>query len=134
MRYATTYILVCTLVLGEVHTFWETNQSGREIQNWILNNYKPMSVQWNVKYLTDQILPILYFIAMLKYRRNRINEATVKTWIYFSILDMIMYFYNYKTYQYGGVYLWVVLIWVLTYWGKDIASFLWKHIKLWGKP
>lgn len=111
-KYATSMILAATLPLGELHTFWERDT---RVQNWILDRTVPMTIQWNVKYLTDQVWWILVFIAMLLYVENRINKATALSFLVFSVLDLFMYIYNFKTYDYGYVYFIIAIIWIIFY-------------------
>lgn len=111
-KYLTTILLAFTLPLGEIHTFWERNTT---VQNWIIARNVPMLIHWNVKLFTDQLLFIIIFVAAYFYDRNRINKATIQTFICFSILDSILYFYNYKTYGYGYVYILLPFIWITFY-------------------
>lgn len=111
-RYLTTLILWATLLLGELHTFWE-NSTKKE--NWILTRYVLMPIQWNVKLVTDEAVYIIIFAAMWFYRKNRVNDTTVLTFILFSIIDTGMYFYNYKTYGFGIVYVLFLVLWVVIY-------------------
>lgn len=112
-RYLTSILLWFSLLLSELHTFWE-NASQKPV-NWILKRSVPMSVQWNVKMLTDQIWYILIFVAMFYYKKNRINRTTVITFIFFSLFDTVMYVYNYKTYEYSIVYFLLLITWILIY-------------------
>lgn len=126
MRYATTWALMITIILGEVHTFWE--RSKLVYENWVLFNYVPMSVQWNIKTAVDQLNFILYFVATFYYGRypNRVNMTTVRTFICFMIIDTGMYFYNYKTVNYGYVYFLLALIWAAMYYWPIVRKIKWK--------
>lgn len=112
-KYLFTYLLVFTLILGEVHTYWEKKPIRNE--NWIINNSVPMSIQWNVKLATDQAWYIIVFTSMLFYKPNRVNKATVPAFICFAVIDTLFYFWNYKTYGYGYTYLFVAGIWLILY-------------------
>lgn len=122
---ATTILLSCTVLIGELHNFWSDNA---QVQNWIVANPRPMLIAWNVKYLTNQITPILYFLAWILYRANRVNLTTIKCFLVFSVFDTILYFYNFKTYGYGGVYVWLIAIWAAMYnfrrWDKHLSKIL----------
>lgn len=115
MKYATTILLACTIVIGELHTVWERQPVRYE--NWIINRNVPMSVQQNVKNACDQLNFILYFVAFLSYAGhcNRVNKTTVKTFAVFMFADAALYFWNYKTYDYYIVYFWLIGIWALIY-------------------
>ena len=104
LRYATTLILASTLIIGEVHTFWE--KGSQDKVNWIINSYQPMTMQWNVKFLCDEINVILYFVAFYLYGKypNRTNKATVLSFLFLAIVDMALYFWNFKTIDYHYVY------------------------------
>ena len=114
-KYLTTMILGLTLLIGEIHVFWE-RASTRPV-NWIWNNPVPMSLQWNIKYVCLQLNYTLYFLSMLTYcgYDNRINRTTVVAFVLFSLVDTLMYFYNYKTFGYSITYLTLLIIWILVY-------------------
>lgn len=121
-RYLFSYILGFTLIIGEVHTFWERGK--QELSNWIIDRYVPMTTQWNVKCVTDQLWYILVFTAIYFYRANRVNKTTVKAFICFAIIDTLFYFWNWKTYGYGYTYLWVAALWLIIYnWNRLL---IWK--------
>lgn len=113
MRYITSILLYASLLLGEVHTLFE-NASTKPV-NWILFREVPMSLQWNVKMVTDQLWFIFILVAMWFYRPNRINNTTVITFIGYAIIDFAMYFINYKTYEYGIVYTGLLIAWIIIY-------------------
>lgn len=115
MKYLTTYLLAATILIGELHTFWE--RSSLQVSNWIIFRYVPMSLQWNIKFAADELNPILYFIAFLLYGKypNRVNKTTVKTFIWFCTIDAGLYFLNWKTFSYGYMYVALIIIWFVTY-------------------
>lgn len=114
-KYATTYILTLSLLIGELHTYWE--KGVQHVQNWIIARDVPMSIQWNVKLATDQLNYILYFIAAFYYGKtlNLVNKSTVLSFIALSVIDTCMYFYNYKTYGFGIVYILYVCLWIIIF-------------------
>lgn len=111
-NYATTLIIWASLIIGELHTLWENS---KQTANWIISKRVEMPVQWNVKYATDEIWFVLMGFAIYLYLPNRINRATVKAYIAFCFLDMLMYFYNYKQQGYEAVYTFLLITWVLIY-------------------
>lgn len=74
-----------------------------------------MPVQWNVKYATDELWFILMAAAILLYVPNRTNKATVKAFLIYCSLDLVMYFYNYKQEGYGAIYTILLISWILIY-------------------
>lgn len=110
----TTCILILSIVVAESHTYIPPQYVAIK-QNWIYSIDRTMEIQWNVKYLSDQVNMILYFLAMFFYNGNRINKTTVVTFIYLSIIELGMYFHNYKTLHYGSVYVWTLGIWFVLY-------------------
>jgi hypothetical protein len=120
-KYATTFLIGLTLLVNEIHTFWERKPVS--IQNWIIDAYKPMTVQWNVKYASDQLNFILFAFALLLYVPNRANRSTAITLVCYAFLDTIAYFYNYKTFGYGLIYLILAGIWNLSFfWHKNSTN------------
>ena len=111
-KYATTLIIWASLIISELHSFWEnTTQQA----NWILDEYVPMSVQWNVKNVTDELWFIMMGVALLVYVPNRINRTTAAAFTLFCIADFFMYFYNYKQAGYGALYTFLLIAWILIY-------------------
>lgn len=139
MRYLTTWILIATWIIGELHTKWEYRSEWKDVngkwvymsyvddtwvvlptENWIINEYFPLIRQTNVKNALDQVNYILYFTAFLVFavslkQRNRINYTTITVFLLFMIVDALMYFWNYKTWHYGFVYFGLILVWLLLF-------------------
>jgi hypothetical protein len=102
-KYATAFLILISLSIGEVHTFWE--KDAIRYENWIYSISVPMSIQWNIKFLTSGINSILIALALLLYQRNRFNKSIAIGYFFFTIFDILLYFYNYKTsYKYSTVY------------------------------
>ncbi len=120
--YLTTLILAATLLIGEIHTFWERGIQVK--QNWIITRYEPMTIQWNVKFVGEELNWLLFTIAMLFYGRypNRVNRITVGIFIATATLDIVLYFWNFKTVNYHYVYFGMAAAWAILYWWTDIAK------------
>lgn len=119
-KYATTWLLILSIVIAESHSYiseipYLPKDFATRKQNWILTVDRTMEVQWNVKFLSDEINAVLYFLAMFFYNRNKYNKATVVAFIFLCFVDLIMYFHNYKTLHYGSVYIWGLGIWAATF-------------------
>ncbi len=111
-KYRTTLLIWASLLVSELHSLWENCKVN---QNWIFKERVVMSVQWNVKNVTDEIWFIMMALAILVYEKNRINRTTVLAYTAFCIIDMFMYFYNYKREGYGAVYTFLLIAWILIY-------------------
>ena len=126
-KYLTTILLVATIPLGELHTFWHND---RTVENWIYAHPTPMLIQWNVKFLTNEITPIFYFLAWYFYKPNKINKTTVISFLWLAVFNLFLYFYDFKTgSKFGSVYLWFIGFWLLTAGIKEIANYLWDWIR-----
>lgn len=112
-KYLTTLLLGITLIIGEIHTFWE--RGSQKKVNWIIKRYEPMTVQWNVKFVCDELNIVIYFVAMILFVRNRINKTSVVSFIYLAVADMALYFWNFKTYDYHYLYLTLFVVWPMTF-------------------
>lgn len=113
MRYKTTILIWASLLVNEAHTLFEKS---KEVQNWILFKYRPMSIDWNLRYLADEISPLLVALALLVYQKNRINDTTVKFLVAYGIVDLVLYFINYKDKEvYRYVYLFLIISWIIIY-------------------
>lgn len=130
-RYATTLILASTLLIGEIHTFWE--KLPVRYENWIIQIYKPLTIQWNVKFVGDELNWILFTIAMWCFGKypNRVNKITVGTFIALAIADMGLYFWNFKTVDFHYVYFCMAGIWALIYFrlAERGISIVWHWLK-----
>lgn len=112
-KYLSTILIGISLFVGEVHTFWEGGAV--RTQNWILKVERPMALQWNIKYVCMQAQGIIIAFALLYYHRNRINNTVAAAFVFYNIADTVLYFYNYKLYGYGYVYLLIVLFGIIYY-------------------
>lgn len=116
-KYAVTILLWISLLYSEIHTLFEGEPV--KYENWIIAEYVPMPLQQNVKIATDEgwfifIFAIMY-VALVGGQNNRINRTTVKAFIWFCVMDAILYFYNYKGEFYGFNYTFLMIVWILIY-------------------
>lgn len=87
-----------------------------------------MLIQWNVKFLGEQVLWIMIAAAFYLYRPNRVNYTSAKVFLIWTIIDLINYVHNYKMINYGPVYLWLAAFWLLIFYGKVIGKYIWKTL------
>lgn len=113
-KYATTWLLILSIVIAESHSYIPEKYANKK-ENWIYSIDWTMEVSWNVKLLSHEVNGILYFLAMFFYNRNRVNKATVVTFIFSCCIDLIMYLHNGKTLYYGSVYVWTLGIWAVAF-------------------
>lgn len=123
-KYLTTWLLVLSIVISESHSYVPDKYAEKK-GNWIYSIDRPMELQWNIKFLSDEINMILYGVAMFFFKRNRINETTVITFIFLCCIGLGMYFHNFKTLHYGSVYVWTLGIWFVVH----IRQPIWKAVK-----
>lgn len=119
--YLTTFLLVLTLPIGELHMLWEGDTRA---ENWILTVDRTMLIKWNMKYVEAQVIVILYFAAWWLWKPNKVNWTTVIAFFWLAIIDTCMYFYDYKTGDFGKVYYWFVGIWFLVYKWHSITAWI----------
>lgn len=117
----TSLILFATIFVGELHNFWAGNET---VQNWILFRPTPMPIEWNVKYLIQEVLPIMYFLAWIFYKDNPVNNAVIKSFLFLSVIDLAVYLVNFKTGEFGSIYFWFIAFFLLTLKRKQLASWL----------
>lgn len=123
--YATTLILALTIFIGELHKFWEYDST---VQNWIIAEYRPMLIKWNMKYLEVEVSVIAYFCAWLLYIPNKVNRTTIWAMFWLAVMDVVLYFYNYKTHGFGAVYYWFAAFWIISFYWNRATNWLWHHI------
>jgi high-affinity Fe2+/Pb2+ permease len=111
-QYSTTLLIWASLIAGEIHTFFENLNV---VQNWILFDNVPMDIQWNVKFVGNEIQGVLIALALLTYKKNRINDTTAKVYVGYLIADLFLYFCNYKRDGYEWMYLFILISWILIY-------------------
>lgn len=113
MRYKTTILIWASLIVNEAHTFFE---NVTKEANWILTKKVPMLIQWNVKFVGEEVSGLLIALALLLYSKNKINDTTVKVFVLYWVMDLILYFYDYKGRDsYKWVYLVILISWILIY-------------------
>lgn len=132
-KYATTWLLILSIIIAESHSYiseipYLPKDFATRKENWILTVDRTMEIQWNVKYLSNEINAILFFIAMLFYNKRWGNKTTVITFIALCFIDLGMYFHNYKTLHYGSVYVWTAAIWILVFFSRTLSE---KTLSLW---
>lgn len=122
-KYATTWLLIASIVIAEAHSYLPYEYAMKK-ENWIYSVDRTMEIQWNVKYLADQVNAVLYFVAMFFYNRNKVNKTTVLTFIILCIIDLGMYLHNYKTLHYGSVYVWTLGVWTVIYYRFTLMNYV----------
>jgi len=112
-KYLTAILLSFSLLVSEVHTFWEGGAI--RMQNWILKVDRTMALQWNIKFVCMQAQGIIVALSLFYYHSNRVNKTAAAAFVFYNIADTILYFYNYKLYGYGYVYLLIVVFGIFYY-------------------
>jgi len=112
MKNWSTIILVLTLPLGELHTFWANDTS---VQNWIITEYIPMTVQWNIKFSAQELSVFAYFWAWVLWKENKVNRTTRMAFLWLAVMNVLLYFYNYKLGGFGKIYYWFAAFWIIVY-------------------
>jgi len=116
------FLLCLTYFVGEAHTFWQNDTT---VQNWILFAYKPMTVQWNVKYLSEEIINVMVVVAfsmMLKNGWNKYYGVTATIYLTYRLLDVVFYFATFKTYNYYWIFLIISLFEVYLWYKNGITD------------
>lgn len=101
-----------SFLAGELHTIWENSMAQA---NWIINQKVMMPIQWNIKYAGEEVQGILIALAILFYKDTKFNRTTAKAFVFYYILDLLFYFYNYKRDGYGWTYTLTLIAWILIY-------------------
>lgn len=127
-KYVTTLILLLSLIVQEVHIFFPDDVNNQVNLIWM--NYKPMTLAWNIRYIENEVLPLLYFMAFYLYVPNFQNRLSVRVFLYFYIVNLIMYFCDFKALEnYYKIYLWMAGFWILAYKWKRITAYLWETLE-----
>lgn len=118
-KYLFIALLALSLALGELHSFWNKDTG---VYNWILRDYVPMTIAWNIRTLASGLQPMIWFAAFWFYKPNRANRSALAAFILATSLDFLMLMYNYKRWGYGHLYLWVAGFWLLVFFWSQIKS------------
>lgn len=119
-KYLPTILISSVMLIAELHRYFP--DSADSVRNWIIGVHRPMTTAWNVKLLCDQVALICYAAAMLTWVNNRMNRTTAWAFLLWTVMDMAMYFYNYKTGLYGAVYFWYGIFWFAIYYTQELRS------------
>lgn len=94
-------LLASTYLIGQAYVVFDS----KEVQNWIWMRPTPMPVEWNVKFLSEEINRIIEAVAfyMMLYKAPAIYRLTALEYLIYRIIDIFAYFYNYKTESYWFV-------------------------------
>lgn len=107
------------VILGEVHTFWEAStvrvkwiyvypwSDGMLIQNYVKDN--GVMIGW--------ILFLVFVYRLGKYPM-KFSFWLLELIIIWKIVNIPLYWYNYRTFGYGWVYFGLVIVGFFTYWWK----------------
>lgn len=126
-------LLALTYVTGQAYLFFS---HVKLVQNWILCQYKPMLVEWNVKFLSEEVNRIIEAIAfrwmvkkILKWADNKGIRASERfvfirfalvEYLWYRVLDLCAYFYDFKTQRYW--YVFAILTLIMAYnWRKQLS-------------
>lgn len=109
-------IMACIVVLGEVHTFWEKSDiAGKWIYDYPwefpirLQNY----VSDNAGMINWILLSV--FAYRLGKRPTNFSFWLLSLFIIWKAVNIPFYWYNYRTFGYGWVYVGLILVGALTY-------------------
>lgn len=127
-KYLFAIFWISTILFAELHTFF-ARKTGQD--NWIIARYHPMTLQWNIWFVVQELNYFLMVAGVWFWQRNRVNSTTLRVFTYFAAVDILLYFYNFKTYEYGKVYIWMAAAWLLIYFKKQITGFLWRTLNQW---
>lgn len=119
------------LIVGELHCYFP---DGPETYNLVWRKYVPMTANWNAWFIGINVQWMLLIIAIGCWSKNKHNLITLRVFTYFGLIDFILYFYNWKTYEYGKVYIWMAAAWLLMYYKKKITGYLWLQLELLTNP
>lgn len=84
-----------------------------------------MTLNWNVWFVGVNTQILVLMLAIRFWKRNKHNIITLRVFTYFGIIDYFLYFYNWKTYDYGEIYLWMIAAYFLMFYWKSITEYLW---------
>lgn len=72
-------------------------------------------LQWYVWLLGNSLWGIMISAAVILYRDNRINRASVRAYGLFCVIDLAMFLINFKQYGYASIYTMLLIGWILIY-------------------
>lgn len=102
-KYISSLLLAISLIVGEIHTFWEGGAI--RMQNWIYSVDRTMALQWNIKFASMQLQGILIAFAIYYFVKSKANTTAAASFVFFQFVDTYRYFYNYKLDGFGWAYI-----------------------------
>lgn len=116
MRYATAILISLTFAISGLTCLWHGQT---QIVNWIYARPTPMALEWNVKYLADEINALLIAVSIYTYRANPVNKSASIAYVFYCAVDIVLYFYDYKTGSYELLYFFLPFITLLAYYWRQ---------------
>ena len=92
-----------------------------------------MSIGWNIKYAASQFQFIIIALMVITYarERNKVNKVSVFVFLLWTVLDTVVYFFNFKQFEYHIMYIFLPLAWFsFYYWKGKKADWLWKQLDI----
>ena len=108
-------LLACTYFIGQLYSYWD--YASTETVNWIWSKECPMNIAWNVKYLSEEVNRIIEataFFLMIR-KSEKMYKLVALEYLLYRCLDIMYYFYNFKTERYWFVFLILGTIMALIY-------------------
>lgn len=104
-RYIPILLLASTYAIGQSYIYFDD----KELHNWFILVNNPMTDAWNVKYLSEEINRAIEAFFMLWIFQisyvNVIYRLAAVEYLLYRMLDLIVYPFWFKSYNYWYVFL-----------------------------
>lgn len=101
-------LLALTYLIDQAYTFFDNDRyNSLGSVSWILDGSHAMPVSWNVKYLSDNVTWVVAVLAlyMISLYPTKYNRLAAMLYLLYRFLDIIFYFYNFKTERYWFMFI-----------------------------
>lgn len=114
-RYIPILLLAVTYAIGQSYIYFDD----KELHNWFILVNNPMTDAWNVKYLSEEINRAIEAFFMLWIFQisyvNVIYRLAAVEYLLYRMLDLIVYPFWFKSYNYWYVFLVIGLLMGIVY-------------------
>lgn len=101
-------LLASTYLIGQSYEFFDNAYyDSKGAVSWIWDGSHPMLISWNIKYLSENLLWVVVCISfyLVALNPSRINKLAALEYLLYRIIDILSYFWNFKTTHYWYVFI-----------------------------
>lgn len=108
-------LLVFTYPLGQLYMLFDNEKYNSMGQfNLVLFKYRPMLISWNVNKICNEVIGIMvavaFYLIVQQLKASRQTVTIVFAYMWYKFFDLLFWFINFKTTQYGWIFVLVCIL------------------------